>query len=513
MKKPNRTAQPPASPSLADPGADELPATRGSAMERDNEAEEIAILDHLRGEDVGGASISLQRRPVGESEFGYVGQMPAETFSKETVRNVYGGGDYRATLRNGKRQIVKNFAFKIDYRIPAIYPGTGGDKPGRDAVDLPKIIDAIRSAIPTPAPAAPPDNTLLLAVMKQNGDLMTAMLGAKAAPQTDPALTQILAQLSADVRDLKGAGNRRGPTLREQIEELRALQEIMGTGGNNGGGDGEEKPQSFGLELVKALGPSIAPLLANMLGAQQAAGMAPQTVAALPADVSAGAAVADTIALPSPAQPIANPPAPDMNPIFRAYVSQFRTLALSAALKSRDPFAWVQAKLDDIPETIHAKVFALANAETWFADIFGNDAKAVQSVEWLQKMRMSVLTFWLVADVQAAHQAAPDITPENYARSFLAKVTPAFHETLWTLCDADGEQWDTVFADVDDVRREALRAAFEKLLGEDDEADTTSTTAETGVAAAVTPAASSPPGLAPVADQTAPRGKKTAAKG
>ncbi len=456
----------PAKPAtLTNPGDDVDPADKRSPLEKQAERDEQAILDLIQTEGMDGGVAVIDRRTVNEVNFGYVGEMPARNFSRENLKNVYGGGDYKIQFKTAQNKFAGRAEIKIDYRIPALYPGAAAAATEPKAQDrTPELIQAFSTALRqnAPTPPAAPDNTLLIELLKQNGELSRAAMTQR--PQTDPALMAALGTLTAAVAELKsnrGGGDNGGGFFKE-LEKFQAMQELIGSNAGPG-----EKPDRL-VKIIEALAPHAMPFLGSFVnrgGEQQ-----PQPAAVAQPALTAG----DPARNPSPT----STDDPTMNPLFKIYLNQFCSLAITAAAKGRNAYEWADAKIDEIDQKYHEPIFKIANAEDWFAKIFGGNPAAQSHLQWLLDMRNTILTRWLVSDVKLAYASTPRPTAEAYATAFMGKVSVSYHDALWDLLEPDA--WKQIFAgsDVDAVWIENLRVAFEKDID-----DGTETAAEPAAAA------------------------------
>ncbi len=468
---------PPSPPSLGDPG--ETASLRVSPVEREALEQEQKIQDIIKNAGIDGITATVKRRVPGESDYGHLAEILAEGFSPEKVRTLYGGGDYKVSFRSAAGKFLGVSIFKVDYSNPSKFPGVG-EKKEKSENDTAAIIAAITAAVKSTAPAAPaaPESPLVLEMMRATAETNRTLLLALTQRPTgpDPAISALSANvtaLAAKVAELAAGGGGAGGVMGE-IRKLQAVQSfVMEAGGGAGGaGEGEEKPAAvdWKLEAFRTLGPAFAPFLAQLLTNGAAAGAAQPVGEAQPA-ITAAAEPAATPAAPADQNSMPSPTSAPVSPMMTVFLKQFRTLAIAAAEKGRDPFAWVEMKLDDIPAAVHPRVFELANAEDWFAKIFAGDPRAAAQIEWLQKMRAAVLTQWLVTDLRANYAATPRPEAATYAAGLLDRASVSFHDTIFDLSEPG--EWAQLLASpgVDAVWAEAVRAEFEKLLqGEDDTA-------------------------------------------
>lgn len=460
--------------SVGDPGDDAPKPDNRSPLEREAEAQEQKLVSLMQSEQVNGGTIVLKRRAVNETEFGYLGEMPVENFTLDNVRKIYGGGDYKAQVKKAGGTFVTSFAFKIDFRIPSLYPGVT-DRPKDSLLDrTPEIITAVTAAVRQSIPAAAPaqDNSLTLELIRQQGNMVAALM-AKPAAGPDPALIAILSEMRAELRELKSGGNR-GENFLKEIEKFKALSELFNVGG--GGGDAPDKPDRV-TELIRALAPAVAPFVQKLM----AGGADPAQLAGQPAPIALNQA-RDPAAASGPAATTETDP--NMNPLFNIYLAQFRKLAIQAASKNRNAFEWADSKIDDIEPKYHADIFKMANAEDWFAKFFAGDPAANAHIKWLLDMRNAILTRAFLASVKSNAAAQPRPEPAALAASFVNSVSVSYHDALWDLLDP--EAWKELFSheELDAVWLEKLRVGLEHELGTDDES-----TASAAAAPASAPAA------------------------
>lgn len=482
--------------SLGDPGDGAPAPDNRSPMERAAEKEETAILELLNSEQVNDATIELKRRGVAQTVFAHLAEIPAKGFSQENVKRIFGGGDYKARVRFAKSgNFGPQFDFTIDHSIPSIYPmpAKAADPSREDRT--PELVNALSAAFKSALPAVPagPD-ALTLQLIKSQGEMLQALLlRAPVQPATDPALLDLLKETRAELRALREAP-RGGDSFMAEIKKFQTLSELFGSNG----ADNPPAPVDFKMKLVEVLGPAFAPLIANML-TNGAAGAA---VAAQPALMPAAAANPNPAADP-------NQPATDMNPLFKVFLAQFRSLALVAAAKGRNAYEWADSKLDDIGAQYHPQIFALANKDDWFAQIFGADPGASAHRDWLFAMRNAILTRAFVGHVRANAAAVPRPDPAALAAQFVDSVSESYLDTLSELVGTPA-MWERLWvsadpatAPIDAAWLEQVRVAFEDELFEDD----TPTAAEP----VTSPAASTPPASQPDAPAPAPKPARPAA--
>lgn len=453
-----------------------------SPLDREQDRQERAIADVLSREKVQGGTIQLSRRSPGEATYGYLAEIPAETYSEENVKLIYGGGDYKAQVKTSDGKFKGNFQFKIDYSIPSKHPEKREEKKENDvAAIIAAVTAAMKSSAPVPvAPAGPDPMTMKLieGMFMMMGTMMT-----NKPTGADPAMAAQLAEIKAELRAMKEAGGGGGGgglngffNNFSKFKELIADSIPEGAAGGGGGG-GEEKPDrgmqalSLFAPLINAVGEKV--LLGNQPDTAQPAAEPAQPQLTNGATPAAATTAAAPIATNGTAANGTAKPALPMN-AFSLFLPEFRRLALGAATRNSDPFDWAADKLDGIPKKFHVDVFALANRETWFADIFGTDPEAMKRMPWLLEMRNSILLFRFVTEAGKAFalQGGASKTPEMFATEFIDGASVTSLDMLYDYTDP--KPWDRLFpsTSIDPTWLEAVRVALDKeLSGEDEEKD------------------------------------------
>lgn len=476
MSKTKSKSAPKSGATVDNPGElpDEVTAGRAAektSAERFNEWEEGRILSMLKNEFGGTGMVTLQRRhpSAGMPTWTHTGaSLPVDGFNVANIASMFGGGDYRARVRSSNGQIARDFSFSVDHSIPPKNPmGGGGEKKESAAsLDIPAIVKALVDAMPKPTP--PADNSGMFELMK--------VAIARPEPKGETAaMVDLIKELREESRrsedrflkmfeKLSERLNSAAPatSLREQFAEFRELNEMIGDGGRG------EKPESFWKEIGKGAAEALAPIVkAHFAGG--AAGAIPGGLA-LPSPV--GPALAPPASPVIELKPENNAPGPMTTPaaavqtpenmMLNAMLGRFRSAAIDAARKGKDAYDWVDNMIGMIPDSYHGSVFATANKEEWFADIFGADPEALRHVAYLNEVRNAVL-----AQAFFSHSkrfASAGKTAKETAETFLGWCSKGFDDTLLSLTD-DPAQWSEHFKDSAAAEWiEALRLAIQAEL-------------------------------------------------
>jgi len=149
--------------------------------------------------------------------------------------------------------------------------------------------------------------------------------------------------------------------------------------------DDDEDDVPWYEKLGRAAAPFGEAIMSKIMMASEANGMppgAPGPQAQLPEAAAPGAA---------PAATNGHPPTPPMNPMLTMMISRFRKAALEAADAKQDPKAFAQLLLNEVPPKYYPTLVEKADADDWFAVLFGADAKAESHRVWLTACRDAIL--------------------------------------------------------------------------------------------------------------------------
>lgn len=498
MKKNSPKASAPKPPTAANPGGelpDAVTAQPGArtAQEREEDRDANAVFRTLAAELGEGASVSLFRsHPAhGQMRPGYIGSLPIDQFTLENVTNLYGGGDF---IAEGKTS-AGNFAgqkrkFQIDHTIAPKNPRGEKEKPAAAPAgpsitevmaaaraEQGPLVDLVKTVLARPQSA--PDHTLILEVLKQSQASESRVMSViqKMHDQTQTMMREL-----ADSRGSGGA--------EEELEKFARMADMMGYSREGGR---EAAPVPAWVSLLE----SFAKPLAEVFAKQFAGGVAASPIAALPMaaattqpngtpPASPGGAAVDVTA-----SPVTENQLPDaMNPILKYALANFKTSALKAAARLKNPFEFVDGVLSMAPDQYLPQIFNVARADDWFTQIFGNEAEALKHVQWLAEMREVMIAKALVHT--AEQFSATQKTPEETARQFFGWCPINCAETILGAAE-DAANWAELFegAPVDPAWLETFRGEIVKTFSEGEKVETFP-----AQAAAAAPAASPKPASA-----------------
>lgn len=434
--------------SLSNPPADvrrpeHRPPVTGAASLQDitdaaEASEEIKIRDILEGQAASGGKIYLQRRKITDADYFRIGHMPVENFTIDLVQEIYGGGDYKGQVMSSTGRLVKGIAFKIDHSIPYKHPSQKHEDKKESSADL---VRAVREAMPD---AGARDGGMaqimpLLIQMQQSSDArFEAMLERMNKPQGESKIIELL--LTSTLAEKK-------TSTRELVETMQLMKRLQG--GKDG--DGEDEEPKTGLDLMmEKIGKLVGPMIEGMIASKMAGG---QTQPALTAGNDLAIGSQEQIQTEQ-----TKTETPDM--MIRMMMNQFRSAAVQAARGNKDPFQWTQSMLEMVPADKHQAIFQMANAENWFATIFGNDPDATKYLEFMTQVREAVLTTAFATftmDAVAKKETAP-----NWVEKITKWISPSFHQALLEMAE-DDPFWTDMFGD-DYVANAVWLEEVKKLL-------------------------------------------------
>ncbi len=462
MKKSLRTKQPAAAaqPSVDNPG-DGLPseitnpAAGKSAADRFNDWEEGKILDLLKSEFGGTGFVTLQRRHMSVAQGQWTNlaaTIPVENLKNggiSLIASMFGGGDYRAKARPSNGQFAREFSFIIDHTIPPKNPLNTGERREEKTQDVASIVQTIVQATKQPAQ----DNSLLLAMMAQQTQVIQAAMARPEPKGEAAAMLQMIQQMREDQRKseermmkLFEKLSERAPSGGSDFEQMEKafafVDRLEDLRGSKGGGN--EKDDSWKSVIGDVASKVLPQILDKFAGGAPALPGVPQ-LAAAPAAVTAPPAspLHGQINVTGTAEPGAEN-SPDMNPMFSIAIASFRNSAIKAAKAAKDPHELVASSLtlvkDSWPQFM-VKIYATANGAEWFNEIFAAHAESSKHLKYLGQVRDAVLLDAFVS--HAGDSFAKNKTAEQTVKDFLSWVTPEFLDALFEATDA--ENWAITF--------------------------------------------------------------------
>lgn len=425
-----------------------------TALEDEAATEETDILAALRSEIGAGAYIRLYRQKATDSKMALIEtQIPIANFTLDYVLKTYGGGDYKASACRSDGTFVKAQTFTIDHTIPSTHPREARQPmaPQSGAVDLPAVIDALKKSAPSDSGGGITAMiSLMVTMMQENTKMVVAMLDKRSGGGTED-LTRLLVE--------NALKNKTTPQT-EILESFRTLKAI-----ERGDSPDEGEPSTPTERIIEKILPHLPKFIEGIL---TATGVAPQP-ARQPINVTPAGNGATPAPNAAPGATAAPETSTDDPAMLKMFIGQFRSAAIQAAEDGQDPFAFVQAMTSLVPRKFHAAVFQVANAETWYADIFAADPGAAKHLKFLTEVRNAILYLALfnlaLADCKAG------VLPTESAKKFVGWASETFRDDLADAAD-DPVWFGEIFgphylghqAWIDELRQDFVRHLNEPIV-------------------------------------------------
>ncbi len=346
----------------------------------------------ISSNELSGGSIRLERKGPTDSTYQYVAKFKvADGFDLEFIKQVYGGGDYKAKTFRSTGAFHKPFEFSIDYRHKGKLDVDALPKPGGDKQDIPTLMNAMRQWLPQADGKA---DDRMMAMFKTMGDsqqammmfmmqsqqqqsqqmmgMFTAMATAMAGNKSTPTdITPVLIEMIKSSHN--GGSSKSGSDLPTLIEAMRSLKELTGGAAATATGGDDEKETTFD-KIMKYGGPVLAAILTK-------------TPLAMPG------APAGQPQLPAPSD---QPPAIDVNTNAQMppAVGAFIGMILGAASKNADTATYANL-IDDSLDPAQADILCgILQRPDWIEKLAETDRRVLNFAPWFTKLRGELLELY-----------------------------------------------------------------------------------------------------------------------
>jgi hypothetical protein len=330
-----------------------------------------------------------------------------EDFSLERIRELWGGGDYKARFSDNSGKYRSHKSFVIDYNSKSDLDGGRRERPANEEA-LSKAIDKLS---PSGAHAGSQDLMLRMMEMQQKrddqflqlmlksqndaaksqSDMMTAMITLVSAQKTPAPAQPGMDMLAA----LQVFDKLKGQSF-DVIELLRLAKEMA----EDGGGKSESWLEKLAPLLPMLLGQGgpgapPAPQPQNLLPASgtsmPARPMSP-AVQSVPIN-NGGATISTPVGVENPLPPV-NPQTPDeMKALIVFFVRQKLPQLRHYAATESDPYD-VAALLSNpvaVPREQFFSLCEMLEKESWINDLFGGEPNIQPFKAWFEKLRKEIL--------------------------------------------------------------------------------------------------------------------------
>lgn len=351
-------------------------------------ADEVETM--LMSNDLQGGTMRIHRKGPDDAGMAYCCKMAIKEFDLETIKIMYGGGEYRCQTFKENGQMGKVFRFSIDARFK------GKIDPKDNAQDKDSIGDALKIVSMIKPPPAPVDTgpkldivqlmkhqqesnnnmmMVMMQMMQQSTQVMVAAMqtGANRPVPAAPDHTPILLEMIRSGGKSSGGGS----SMKEMVETMASMKMLME--GGNPGAEKEEEEESFPVKMMKALAPLLMPALTGMAPARTPA--QPRLAPGQP---------------PAKVAPQATPPTaqPQVDAATQA-VGVFMAQLISAAEKDADPGLYHDIIIESIDEQQGQHLLSVIQEQDWLEKIYGADpnmlARAKIQGKWFSDLRQMLM--------------------------------------------------------------------------------------------------------------------------
>ena len=333
--------------------------------EQDDVSKIQALLKEL---DMSGGVARIFRQRPGQAKHEYEGEIPADTFTLETIKRAYGGGDYQVRFAAKGGRYVRSIRFSIDPRHKG---------------ELDKLLEP-------PAPVSQNDNsqallafmmqqqqaqaqqaqqsmTLMMTMMSESQKSMAAIIAAAIGGggrqvQSEPSSKFIEVMMPMLTESMKPRGG-----MAELTENVKLVKELMGSAPEK-----EEKDDM--LEKMMTIG---APLLGAFMSRGQQPQPQPQPVRVNPVQPQA---------LPTPEQ-MAQAKAQDLLGKLR-FVTP---VLVRAAKKGSFIDSYVDILNDNLDDEGHEMLVFMLQRDDWISTLFNDNPDVVANRQWFENLREAIL--------------------------------------------------------------------------------------------------------------------------
>lgn len=447
-----------------------------SPLERAEIEQQEKVLALLEKHRDTGAYLEVSVKEPGKMEWEFLDTVPIDTYNVKSFSERFGGGSYRLIAKTDRNQFISTWYLSVSKSIVPVransaIPAAAGAK-SEVAEAMREFKETMKPLIERAlAPVAPTTSTLaeIMPLMvasvsrpepKQDNELFRMMMEFQT--KSEERVTRMIDKMSEKMQ----APKEDTFALIGKVLELR----------EQFGGDAPEEKKNNLLEFAKAFGPAAVDLVRHYLsqnrsGPQPAQRIAQPAAGARSDNAANGAAAATPAAESQPIEVQSNEE--DMNLKLQFMLSQFKSSALAAARKGKDAAEFASNTLDLVPEEFWPKIFAAANSEDWFTQLFKNDAEAMKQLPWITEMRNAMLARMVVWIAKA--QFIAQTSPEESAAAIVKAMAKNFHDYL--LNETEETNWAMLFQDVQSSAQpfdlawlESLRIAIDNLTGGDEQA-------------------------------------------
>jgi hypothetical protein len=336
--------------------------------EQDDVSKIQALLKEL---DMSGGVARIFRQRPGQAKHEYEGEIPADTFTLETIKRAYGGGDYQVRFAAKGGRYVRSIRFSIDPRHKGELDKVHDiQTPVTQTNDNSQALLAfMMQQQQTQAQQAQQSMTLMMTMMSESQKSMAAIIaaaigggGRQVTPDSSNKFIEVMMPMLTESMKPRGG-------VAELTENVKLVKELMGTAPEK-----EEKDDM--LEKMMTIG---APLIGAFMsrGQQPQPQPQPQPVRVNPAQPQA---------LPTPEQ-MAQAKAQDLLGKLR-FVTP---VLVRAAKKGSFIDSYVDILNDNLDDEGHEMLVFMLQRDDWISTLFNDNPDVVANRQWFENLREAIL--------------------------------------------------------------------------------------------------------------------------
>ena len=337
--------------------------------EQDDVSKIQALLKEL---DMSGGVARIFRQRPGQAKHEYEGEIPADTFTLETIKRAYGGGDYQVRFAAKGGRYVRSIRFSIDPRhkgeLDKVHDIQTPVTQNNDNSQA--LLAFMMQQQQTQAQQAQQSMTLMMTMMSESQKSMAAIIaaaiggGRQVTPDSSSKFIEVMMPMLTESMKPRGG-------VAELTENVKLVKELMGTAPEK-----EEKDDM--LEKMMTIG---APILgAFMSRGQPQPQPQPQPVRVNPMQP------AQPQALPTPEQ-MAQAKAQDLLGKLR-FVTP---VLVRAAKKGSYLDSYVDILNDNLDDEGHEMLVFMLQRDDWISTLFNDNPDVVANRQWFENLREAIL--------------------------------------------------------------------------------------------------------------------------
>jgi len=335
----------------------------------EEEQDDVSKIQSLLKElDMSGGVARIFRQRPGQAKHEYEGEIPADTFTLETVKRAYGGGDYQVRFAAKGGRYVRSIRFSIDPRHKGELDKVHDiQTPVTQTNDNSQALLAfMMSQQQAQAQQSQQSMTLMMTMMNESQKSMAAIIaaaiggGRQVAPDSSNKFIEIMMPMLTESMKPRGG-------MSELTENVKLVKELM-----SGAPEKEEKDDM--LEKMMTIG---APLIGAFMSRGQ-----PQQPQPQPVRVNAVQPIIPT------QEQLAQSKAQDLLGKLR-----FVTPILVRAAKKG---AFIDSYLDILNDSLddegHEMLVYMLQRDDWISTLFNDNPDVVANRKWFEQLREAILT-------------------------------------------------------------------------------------------------------------------------